>query len=278
MKRLFLTTGAALIALAVAFGLPGIGASGEIQRKLTEESTIEQVIRRGVLRVGMSTFVPWAMTDKTGKLIGFEIDVATRLAKDLGVRIEFVPTKWAGIIPALLTGKFDVIIGGMGILPQRNLKVNFSIPYDYSGVGIVAHRQKAAGFSRLEDFNQPEVVVTARLGSTAAMAAEKFLPKAQKRFFDDESQVIQELANGKVHAMLAGIPLPTEQALSQPEKYFLPVAETITREPIGFALRKGDVDTLNVFDSWIRVVEAEGWLAERKYYWFDTQEWKSLLK
>ncbi|RPJ70748.1 MAG: amino acid ABC transporter substrate-binding protein, partial [Desulfobacteraceae bacterium] len=128
MKRLFLTTGAALIALAVAFGLPGIGASGEIQRKLTEESTIEQVIRRGVLRVGMSTFVPWAMTDKTGKLIGFEIDVATRLAKDLGVRIEFVPTKWAGIIPALLTGKFDVIIGGMGILPQRNLKVNFSIP------------------------------------------------------------------------------------------------------------------------------------------------------
>ncbi len=278
MKRLFMTTGAAIIALAVAFGLPGVGESGETQRKLTEESTIEQVIKRGVLRVGMSTFVPWAMTDKTGKLIGFEIDVATRLAKDMGVRVEFVPTKWAGIIPSLLTGKFDVIIGGMGILPQRNLKVNFSIPYDHSGVGIVAHRQTAAGFSRLEDFNRPEVVVTARLGSTAAMAVEKFLSKAQKRFFDDESQVIQELANGKVHAMLAGIPLPTEQALSQPDKFFLPVAGTITREPIGFALRKGDVDTLNVFDSWIRVVEAEGWLSERKHYWFDTQEWKSLLK
>lgn len=278
MKRLILTTGAALLVLAVAFGLPESGESGETQRKLTEESTIEQVIKRGVLRVGMSTFVPWAMTDKTGKLIGFEIDVATRLAKDLGVKVEFVPTKWAGIIPALLTGKFDVIIGGMGILPQRNLKVNFTIPYDYSGVGIVAHKQMAAGFSRLEDFNKPEVVVTARLGSTAAMAVEKFLPKAQKRLFDDESQVIQELANGKVHALLAGIPLPTELALSQPDKFFLPVAGTITREPIGFALRKGDVDTLNVFDNWIRVVDAEGWLAERKRYWFDTQEWKSLLK
>ncbi|MCU0559025.1 MAG: transporter substrate-binding domain-containing protein [Desulfobacterales bacterium] len=269
---------AAVIAAALALILPAAAQSGELQRKLIEESTIEQVVKRGVLRVGMSTFVPWAMTDKTGQLIGFEIDVATRLAKDMGVKVEFVPTKWAGIIPALLTGKFDVIIGGMGILPQRNLKVNFSVPYDHSGVGIVAHRQMAAGFGRLEDFNRPEVIVTARLGSTAAMAADKLLPKAQKRFFDDESQVLQELANGRVHAMLAGIPLPTEQALTQPEKFFLPVAGTITREPIGFALRKGDVDTLNFVDSWIRVVEAEGWLAERKHYWFDTQEWKQLLK
>jgi polar amino acid transport system substrate-binding protein len=278
MKRGFRATGAAVLALVLALGLPGSVESGETQQRLTAESAVEQVIRRGVLRVGMSTFVPWAMTDKTGNLIGFEIDVATRLGADMGVKVEFVPTKWAGIIPALLTGKFDVIIGGMGILPQRNLKVNFSIPYDYSGVGIVAHRGMAAGFSRVEDFNQPGVVVTARLGSTAAMAAEKYLPKAQKRLFDDESQVIQELANGRVHAMLAGIPLPAEQAMNRPDTLFLPIEGTLTREPIGFAVRKGDVDTLNFFDSWIRVVEAEGWLAERKRYWFETQDWKSRLK
>jgi polar amino acid transport system substrate-binding protein len=78
--------------------------------------------------------------------------------------------------------------------------------------------------------------------------------------------------------MLAGIPLPAEQALNQPDKFFLPIAGTVTREPIGFAVRKGDVDTLNFFDSWIRVMEAEGWLTERKRYWFDTHEWKALLK
>jgi hypothetical protein len=94
------------------------------------------------------------MKDKNGKLIGFEIDVATRLASDLGVKVEFVPTAWSGIIPALLTGKFDVIIGGMGITPQRSLKVNFSIPYDYSGMSLVAHRQLAAGFTTLADFNR----------------------------------------------------------------------------------------------------------------------------
>jgi polar amino acid transport system substrate-binding protein len=272
-----LNTAVLLAAALVLFGtLPA--PAGELQQKLIDESTIEQAAKRGVLRVGMSTFVPWAMTDKAGNLVGFEIDVARRLAQDLGLKAEFVPTKWAGIIPSLLTGKFDVIIGGMGIQPQRNLKVNFSIPYDFSGVALVAHRQLAAGFGRLEDFNRAEVVVTARLGSTAAAAVNKLLPKAQKRFFDDESQVIQELLNGKAHALLGGTPLPAYQALKYPDKLFLPLKGTITREPIGFAVRKGDFDTLNVLDSWIRVVEAEGWLAERKAYWFETQEWESLLK
>ena len=95
--------------------------AGTIQQQIVQESTIEQIMKRGMLRVGMSTFVPWAMKDKTGKLIGFEIDVARQLADDMGVKVEFVPTKWAGIIPSLLTGKFDVIIGGMGNGMQRRL-------------------------------------------------------------------------------------------------------------------------------------------------------------
>ena len=69
------------------------------------------------MKVGMSTFVPWAMRDKQGELIGFEIDVAKKVAADLGVEIEFVPTAWSGIIPALIAGNFDVIIGGIALLP-----------------------------------------------------------------------------------------------------------------------------------------------------------------
>ncbi|MGD9235755.1 MAG: transporter substrate-binding domain-containing protein, partial [Desulfobacterales bacterium] len=111
------------IILSIIMGLACLSSAGELQQQLVQESTVEQVIKRGTLRVGMSTFVPWAMKDKTGKLIGFEIDVARQLAADMGVKIEFVPTKWAGIIPALLTGKFDVIIGGMSVRPDRNLKV-----------------------------------------------------------------------------------------------------------------------------------------------------------
>ncbi|HEU19633.1 MAG TPA: transporter substrate-binding domain-containing protein [Deltaproteobacteria bacterium] len=242
------------------------------------ESTVEKALQRGVLKVGMSTFVPWAMKDKTGKLIGFEIDVATRLAQDMGINVEFVPTKWAGIIPALQTGKFDVIIGGMGIRPERNIKVNFSIPYDTTGMAIVAHRELAAGFTNLEDFNKPEVIIALRLGSTAVTAAKKYMPKAQLRMFDDESQAYQELINGNAHAVVGSAPRPSYEALKYSERLFLPLNETFTSEPIGFAVRKGDYDTLNFFDNWIRVVEAEGWFRERKHYWFETREWEHMIQ
>jgi polar amino acid transport system substrate-binding protein len=249
--------------------------SGQTEKK---ESMIEQVQKRGILRVGMSTFVPWAMKDKTGKFIGFEIDVAKRLAKDTGVNVEFVPTKWSGIIPALITGKFDIIIGGMGIIPSRNLKVNFSIPYDYTGMSIVANKTLAAGFSRIEDFNRSDVVIAARLGSTAVTAAKKYMPKAQLRLFDDESEAYQELVNGRVHAVVASAPTPAFQGLKYPTKLFLPLDKTFTREPIGFAVKKDDFDTMNYLDNWVRYVEAEGFLKDRKYYWFRTRDWEKLIK
>jgi polar amino acid transport system substrate-binding protein len=277
MKR-FKAGIATIIMWTIILGPAGLAAAGNVQQELIDQSTVEQIIKRGILRVGMSTFVPWAMKDKTGKLIGFEIDVASQLAEDMGVKVEFVPTKWAGIIPALLTGKFDVIIGGMSVRPDRNLKVNFSIPYDYAGQSLVASKKLAAGFASLEDFNRPDVVISARLGSTAADAANKFMPKAQKRFFDDEAQVIQEVVNGRAHAAVASAPLPAFQALKYPDKLFLPMQGTFTKEPIGFAVRKGDFDSLNYFNNWIRVTEAKGWLAERKHYWFETKDWESMLK
>ncbi len=247
--------------------------SATLQQQLVQESTVEKVVRNGVLRVGMDTFQPWAMKDKNGKFIGFEIDVATRLAEDMGVKVEFIPTAWSGIIPALLTGKFDVIIGGMGILPKRALKVNFSQPYDFSGMSIVAHKVQADGFSSLEDFNKPEVQVAVKLGTSAVIAAKKYLPKATLRMFENETQTYQELRNGNVHAVIGSAPRPAYEALQYNDSLFLPVKGTFTKEPIGFALRKGDPDSLAFFNSWITGVWLEGWLKERHEYWFETRDW-----
>ncbi len=244
-----------------------------LQQQLVQESTVEKIVKNGVLRVGMDTFQPWAMKDKTGTFIGFEIDVATRLAEDMGVKVEFVPTAWSGIIPALLTGKFDVIIGGMGILPKRALKVNFTQPYDFSGMSIVAHKEKAEGFSSLEDFNKADVEVAVKLGTSAVAAAQKYLPKATLRMFENETQTYQELRNGNVHAVVGSAPRPAYEALQYSDTLYLPLKGTFTKEPIGFALRKGDPDSLAFFNSWITGVWLEGWLKERHDYWFETREW-----
>ena len=204
MRKRIKTTTTLVYLLLIGFISMGWVGSGLADQH--QQSTLDKALKRGVLRVGMSTFVPWAMKDKKGNLIGFEIDVASRLAQDMGIKVEFVPTKWSGIIPALATGKFDVIIGGMGILPSRNLKVNFSVPYDHTGMSMVAHKEKAAGFNELEDFNNSDVIIAARLGSTAVTATKKYLPQAKIRMFDDESQAYQELVNGRVHAVVGSAP------------------------------------------------------------------------
>ncbi len=276
MKKLTITL--MMLIIGLIWTTSPLAQGSKVQQQLSRESMLEDVLKRGVLRVGMSTFVPWAMKDKTGELIGFEIDVATRLAEDMGVKVQFIPTQWAGIIPALLTGKFDIIIGGMGILPSRNLKVNFSDPYDFTGMSIVAHKELAAGFNRLEDFNSKDVTLAVRLGATSVVAAQKFMPKAQLRQFDNEAQVYQELLNGRVHAAIANAPTPAFQALKNPDRLFLPLEDNFTREPIGFAVRKGDPDALNFLNNWIRLVAAEGWFKDRKHYWFSTREWEERVQ
>ena len=266
----------ALSLFMLCFSSVSYGAS--ILQDISASSTIEAIKKKGVLKVGMDIFQPWAMKDKNGKLIGFEIDVATRLAEDIGVKVEFVPTAWSGIIPALLTGKFDVIIGGMGITPKRALQVNFSQPYDYSGMGIVAHKKLAAGFSSLDDFNKPDVEIAVKLGTTASVAGKKFLPNAKLRMFDSEPQAYQELRNGKVHAVIGNAPRPAYEAVDYSDTLFLPIEGTFTKEPIGFAMRKGDPDSLAFFNSWITIATLEGWLKERHDYWFGTKDWTSQVE
>ena len=252
--------------------------TGDTGQEVTRESMIDRVIRKGTIKIGMSTFLPWAMKDKKGELIGFEIDVAGRLARDMGVKAEFVPTQWSGIIPSLITGKFDIIVGGMGITPKRNLKVNFSIPYDHTGMSLVANKELASGFDSLDDFNNPDVTLVVRMGSTSAAAVKKYMPDANLRQFDDESQAVQELLNGNAHGFVSSAPLPVFQALKYPEKLFLPLKGNFTKEPIAFAIRKGDFDSYNYLNNWITVVTEEGWIQERKHYWFETDEWRSRIK
>jgi polar amino acid transport system substrate-binding protein len=240
---------------------------------------LEDVQKRGTLRVGMATFVPWAMRDKDGNLIGFEIDVATKVAEDMGVKVEFIPTAWSGIIPALIAKKFDIIIGGMSITPQRNLTVNFTTPYAHSGQQMAANMQLAGDFKTREDFNSSDVTIACRRGATPCKAAQDLFPKATVRRFDDDAQAFQEVVNGNAHGMISSAPKPRFWSDAHPTKVFLPFGdENLTKGDEAFALRKGDGDALNFFSNWIIVKTSNGWLKERHDYWFQDQSaWKDMV-
>ena len=254
--------------------LVAAGACGERARQQPlAESVIETIKKRGALKVGMSTFVPWAMRDKNGELVGFEIDVARKLAADMGVAVEFVPTAWDGIIPALLAGKFDVIIGGLSVTAQRNLTVNFTVPYAHSGLGVAANRELTAGMTWPEDYNSSEVTFTCRRGATSCGAVEEQFPETTARRFDDDSQAAQEVLNGNAHAFVSSYPNPTLLVHRYGDKLFLPTTDDLARGNEAFGLRKGDPDALNFFSNWILVNTTNGWLEDRHSHWFKTTSW-----
>lgn len=240
------------------------------------DSTIAKIEKRGTLMVGIATFVPWAMRDSQGQLIGFEVDVAKKLAADLGVKLEFVPTAWDGIIPALLADKFDVIMGGLTITTQRNLTVNFSAPYDYGGTSLAVTKSMQKGF-KLSDLNSPDITMSCRRASTACSNLAEFFPKATLRQFDDDTAVTQEVLNGNAQAFGATEPHPSQAVAANPDKLFLGNTQDqeLNTRPEAFGLRKGDVDTLNVLDNWV-LINAK-FFHDRHHYWFETQDWQPLV-
>jgi polar amino acid transport system substrate-binding protein len=263
--------GAALgAALAATTALPALAQS--TAQEVASSSVIETIKERGVIKIGLSLFKPWSMRDLNGELIGFELDVGRQLAEDMGVEVEFVPTSWDGIIPALVSGNFDTIISGMTVTPQRNLTVNFTTPYAYSGMTILANTAMTEGFT-LADYNSSDVTFAARRGATPATVIADMFPEATLLLFDEDGAATQEVLNGNAHATMASEPTPSSEARRYPETLSVPFNQAFQAGGEGFAIRKGDPDALAFFNSWITAKTNTGWLKARHDYWFRGDDW-----
>lgn len=256
--------------LAAALALPAVAQ--EARQALSSESAIEAIKERGVLKIGLALFVPWSMRAKNGELIGFELDVGRKLAADMGVEVEFVETAWDGIIPALVAGKFDVIISGMSWTPERNLTVNFSDPYAYSGLKILANKQMTEGLT-MEQLNDPSITFSARRGATPATVIAALFPNATLLQFDEDGAATQEVLNGNAHATMASEPTPSREAKNHPDVLTVFSDQLFDQRGEGFVHRKGDPDATNYFNNWIAQNWRSGWLQERHDYWFTTEDW-----
>ncbi len=276
MKTLSKILVSSLVALGLAV-VANVAWAQDTTSSLVSESVIETIKERGALRTGLDFFVPWAMRAKNGDLIGFEVDVAKRVAEDMGVKLELVPTAWDGIIPALLSGKFDLIIAGMSITPERHLRINFTEPYASSGMMIVANSETAGGLSAASDFNDRKYTIGGKRGTIGVDAATKHAPKAKLRQYDEEAVALQDTINGTIDAYFASSPTPERAVNSSEGRLYLPVRIPFDGSLESFGIRKGDPDAMVFFNNWIRLRTHDGWLKERHDYWFVGEDWKDLV-
>lgn len=254
---------------------PGLAAASDAA--LWEKSTLNQILRRGELRVGFEAgYMPFEMADRNGTLIGFDVDLARKMASVLKVKVRFVNTQWDGIIPALLTDKFDLLMGGMTITPERNLQVNFARPYIVVGqTALLGKKHEGVITSHLQ-LNDPKYIVASKLGTSGDMAARRVFPRAQLRQFESESDAALEVRNGRADAFIYDFPFNAVYA----SRYGASVAhlsEPFTRENLAWAIRKGDPDFLNWLDNFLDSIRNDGTYDVLYQRWFKTTAWMKNL-
>ncbi len=243
----------------------------------TTNDMLARIKKSGKLRVGITEIIPWATHDKDGKLMGFSVDVAKKLARDMGVEVEFHPDPFKYLIPDLLADKFDIIISGFSIEPQRALQVNFSQPYNTTDVTIAANIKTAGQFTTMQEFNKPTLTIGSLEGTTAEEMTSTMLPEAQIKTYSTDADLFSALVQGKIDAAAADYPRPEVVAKFFPDKVSVPAGVKLATFPSAFAVRRGDMGFVNFLNSWIYSRTANDWLESRRTYWFKTTDWSSRL-
>ncbi len=261
-----------LVALIVAgIFLSATAFAADIE--LAKKSTLEQIIKRGELRVGMEAgYQPFEMQDEKGNIVGFDVDMAYEMGKAIfgkggEKKVKLVNTAWDGIIPALMTGKFDIIMSGMTVLQSRNLKVNFCDPYYYIGQCLLINKKNAGKIKSIADLNKKGMIITSKLGVTGAFTAEKLAPKATLRLFKTEAEGALQVANGLADAFIYDEPQVRVFAAKYKDKT-VGIFKPITFEPLAWAINKGDPDFMNWLNNFLRQVRGDGRWEQLKKKWF----------
>ncbi len=241
-------------------------------------SALDEIVERGVLRVGFDIgYQPFEMVNKKGEYIGFDVDLAKQMAKAMGVKVEFVNTAWDGIIPGLLTKKYDIIMAGMTVTPKRNLRVNFADPYIVVGQTVVLRKDLEGEVKQPRDLNNEKYKLAVRLGTTGHEAAKRYFPKAQLFEFETQDDAKLEVMNGKLDAFIYDLPYNAIFAAQNEGKVGF-LSEPFTYEPLAWAVRRGDADFVNWLNNFLQQARGDGTYDRLYAKWFESDRWLSTLK
>ena len=251
-----------------------LGATALVAATVAQAGAIDEAVKRGTLKVGMDpTYMPFEMTDKRGEIIGFEVDILKAMAKSMGVKLELVSTGYDGIIPAFLTGKFDMIGSGMTLTQERNLRLNFSEPFIVVGQTLLIRKELEGTIKSYKDLNDEKYRLTSKLGTTGEMVAKKLISKAKYHGYDNEQEGVLDVVNGKADAFVYDAPynVVAEKKVGNGKLVFLD--EPFTFEPLAFGLKKGDYDSINFINNFLHQIRNDGTYDRIHDKWFKSSEW-----
>ena len=259
-----------------------ISGCAQLQQSTSSTSSspvLDRIQKRGELIVGtMGNMPPLNMTSKDGEIFGLEPDLARLLANAMDVKVKFVTKPFSELLPALQTGEVDMVLSGMTITPERNLKVAFVGPYFISGKAFLTKIRNIAMAKKAREVNSPDTKIVTLRGSTSQAFAEAVLDKATLFTVGTYDEAVDMVLQDKVGAMIADYPICVVSVFRYPDAGLLSVVTSLTYEPIGIAIPANDPLMMNWTRNALNNIEGSGMLDELKLKWFATGSWLEKLK
>jgi len=236
------------------------------------------VAARGELILGTAgSMPPLNMTTRDGEVIGLDIDLARIIAAAMETKLRVETMPFAELLPALESGKVDLVISGMTMTPSRNRRFAFVGPYLVSGKSIVAKLATAESIKKSSDLNVPEMTLVALEGSTSAAFIENLLPKATLVTVEDYDKGVKLVLEDQASALLADQPICQISAYRYQDRGLVALKDTLNYEPLGVALPPNDPLLVNWVENLISGLEASGDLAKFRERWFEDTDWFAKL-
>lgn len=241
----------------------------------TAQKTLKKIVNNGELRVGLTADQPpFSMKNKAGKIIGYEVDMAELLAQSMGVKLKLVELPFNGLIEALDGGKVDMIMSGMTITPERNLKVAFVGPYMVSGKSILTKSSLLARTESTHELNEGSRISIAVLeGSTSQSFVEDYLENVDVTKVKNYDEAINLVRTDIVNALVADFPFCVISAMQYENEGMVTLDQPLTIEPIGAALPKNDPLFLNLVQNYMSSLELAGVFDLLSAKWLEDGMW-----
>jgi polar amino acid transport system substrate-binding protein len=236
--------------------------------------TLDDIKKKGEMIVGMeAAYVPYEFF-KDGKIVGYDCDIAEKIAAKIGVKVSFVDTDWAGIIPALYAHKFDVIMSGMTMTAERAKRVSFSMPYGDASVMVFLLANNTT-IKTAEDLSGK--TIGSQLGSAPAVVAQKLDAKfkaegkpglADIKLYEHFPEAYLDLANHRTDAVLNSLSTLQVVMKEQPGKYRMIGGVQDIKAYFGLAFRKDDERLTKIANEVLGEMKASGELSKLQEKWF----------
>lgn len=235
-----------------------------------QESTLNQILERGVLRVGTTgDFKPMTIRDiNNDSYQGYDIDVVRQLAKDMGVSVEFVPTDWKTLVNGIIADKYDMTTSA-SISVKRALVAGYSDPYIFFGTVPVALKKNLSRLGNSwKELDKKGIKVATTLGTVFEPQARKFFKNAEIIVVEAPAREYQEVLSGRADVSLTSNIDASNLQAQYSNLSIVDVDAPLTSSPGAFLVKQDDQVWINFLNHWLATKSATSFFKDLDKKWF----------